>query len=224
MSIAEQKLFILIYLINIKLSTIPSGSRFRLTLQDGVFGIFEEEELTNLLEKLEKDEKVLRLLYAPYSKERIEYMEEENYYYELSVIQPAYDEYVKQLLERKKQSDSDIIYNIEYTWANEIILNKLVLLATLNSESNNNLVFAFLYKNPKKTFTKEQLEKELNINSLDLHKFVENLHFTREIKKVFFGKVSKNSIRFNNPITRAELESLGITRLLISANIKESTT
>lgn len=105
------------------------------------------------------------------------------------------------------------IYEIRFTPAREILINQF-LLTRLDFDSENDNVFKYLYEHPNQTITVAELEKRLGGTPLkkSLHKIVENLGFMPEIKKLFFD-ISKDSIRFRNPITSKDLEALGIPRL-----------
>ncbi len=105
------------------------------------------------------------------------------------------------------------IYEVKFTAAREISINGF-LLTRLDFDSENDNVFKYLYEHPHQTISASELEKQLGGTPLkkSLHKIVENLGFVREIKRVFFD-ISKDSIRFRNPITNKELEALGIERL-----------
>lgn len=110
-------------------------------------------------------------------------------------------------------TEPEIVYQISYTTAREILLDNKYQLAKPDFDSENDVVFDYLYKNPNKKITRDEIEEQLKIElKKSLHKIVENLGFKGELKKVFFD-VSKNSIQFNNPITRECLKSLGINRI-----------
>lgn len=105
------------------------------------------------------------------------------------------------------------VYEVKFTPAREILINGF-LLTRLDFDSENDNVFKYLYARPNQTISVADLEKQLGGTLLKkpLHKIVENLGFAREIKRVFFD-ISKDSIRFRNPITSKELEALGIPHL-----------
>ena len=109
-----------------------------------------------------------------------------------------------------------VIYRITYTQTREILLNEALRLAKPDFDSENEVVFDYLYKNPNKKFTKNQLEKELRIKiAKSFHKIIENLGFKGELKQAFF-QVSKTSIYFRNPITEDDLEALGMSKIKLS--------
>ncbi len=100
---------------------------------------------------------------------------------------------------------------VTYTSSRQVLLNDMFQLAKPNFDSENDLVFGFLYKNPNKTFSKKNIEQELKTSiTKDFHKIVENLGFKGDLAKIFFS-TSKNSIMFRNPVSSNELEQMGIT-------------
>ncbi len=106
-----------------------------------------------------------------------------------------------------------VIYKITYTKTREILLNEALRLAKPDFDSENEVVFDYLYKNPNKKITKDQMERELRIKiAKSFHKIVENLGFKGDLKRVFF-QVSKTSIYFRNPITEDDLEAPGIGKI-----------
>lgn len=114
------------------------------------------------------------------------------------------------------QQNSDIVYEVTYTQAREIMLNKVFQLAKPDFDTENDLVFDYLYKHPNQKFTKEQLEEIIKRKlTKDLHKIVENLGFKADLRKMFFS-VSGTSILFRNPIHKKGLDELGIQKIKIS--------
>lgn len=115
----------------------------------------------------------------------------------------------------RKIAEKDIVYKITYTeQTREIFINNF-LMKQPRSFGNNDSVFAFLYKNPNKDLSLNEIEASIGINDIDLNKVVENLGFKADYRQVFF-KVSKDRIRLNNPITREQLQALSIKSLKIS--------
>ncbi len=94
------------------------------------------------------------------------------------------------------------IYTITYTNNREICLNEEFILSKPQLNGENDLVFSFLFQNPNKKFTLAQVETATNTRlSKSLHKIVENLRFTGDLKKMFMN-VSENAIEFKNPVVR----------------------
>lgn len=108
------------------------------------------------------------------------------------------------------------IYEITYTGLREILLNKIFQIAKPDFDSENNLVFDFLYKHPNKKYTLKEIEEGIgNKLGKTLHKIVENLGFKGDLRKIFID-VSGTSICFKNPVTKDDLEKIGITRIKLS--------
>lgn len=120
---------------------------------------------------------------------------------------------LRQLVEQQKQQDKQddkAVLKITYTSSRQIMLNGVFQLARPTLNGTNDLVFNHLYQNPGKSFSKHQLEDATGQKiSKTLHKIVENLGFKGDLAKAFFS-VSKNSIVFRNPITRDELNDMGL--------------
>ncbi len=116
----------------------------------------------------------------------------------------------KPTMEPSREQSIDVIYEIKFTPAREILINNF-LLTRLDFDSENDNVFKYLYEHPNQTISLVDLERRLGGTQLkkSLHKIVENLGFVPEIRKAFFD-TSKDSIRFRNPVTRAILEELKI--------------
>lgn len=126
---------------------------------------------------------------------------------------------LKQLVEQQKQkdkTDKSTALEVNYTNSRQVVLNGIIQLSKPNLNSINDLVFSHLYKNPGKSFSKQQLEEVAGQKfSKTLHKVVENLGFKGDLAKAFFT-TSKNDILFRNPITRDELNEMGLGYLKIN--------
>lgn len=126
---------------------------------------------------------------------------------------------LKQLVEQKNNEDkpnNNTVLTITYTGSRQVVLNDFLELSHPTLNGTNDLVFNHLYNNPRKAFSKKQLEKAIGKTfSKTLHKIVENLGFKGDLAKAFFT-VSKNDILFRNPITRDELNEMGLGFLKIS--------
>jgi hypothetical protein len=79
----------------------------------------------------------------------------------------------------------------------------------LNSE--NDLVMQYLIDNPSKRISKKELEEKAVNGPLTktLDKIVQNLGFKKDLRKMFFGTVSSDTIMFTNPITQEQFEMRG---------------
>jgi len=118
--------------------------------------------------------------------------------------------------EKKKvdQSEEEPIYEIIYReQVCEIYLGEQ-LIANPDFNSINEQIFTYIYNHPNRRISIDELEKECLKQRLGrtLNSVVQNLGFTGDIRKVFFN-VSKQGIRFKNPIYRKDLEALNIKEL-----------
>jgi len=106
-----------------------------------------------------------------------------------------------------------IAYQIRFTKGREILLNNF-LLSTLNFDSENHVVFEYIFQHPNKEIPLAEIEKNLRGVTLSkpLPKIVENWGFTGQLKKVFFD-VAKAKLRFRNPIYAKDLQELSVEHI-----------
>lgn len=117
---------------------------------------------------------------------------------------------------RGQDSSSEIIHRITFNKAREIQIDDEILISRPDFDSENERIFTYVYENPNRRISKTEIEDHYREPiTKSLNKVVENLGFTGDLRKVFFD-VSKNSIRFKNPVTKQELEQFGITSLEIT--------
>lgn len=121
-----------------------------------------------------------------------------------------------QQTQHTKQSEAEsFAYRITYSEkTREIIINNF-LLANPDFDSENERVFTYIYKSPNKRISLKELQQNTGKLGKTLHKIVENLGFTGNIRKAFFD-VSKTGIRFRNPVTKTDLDELGIKHIKLS--------
>lgn len=113
----------------------------------------------------------------------------------------------KEKTSNKPLNKTDVVYEITYTKQRQILMNNAQI-GRPDFNSENDLVFSFLYTHPNESFTIEQIEKAIGSKlNKSLHKIVENLGFEGDTKEVFIS-VSKNAIQFRNPITKKDLEEM----------------
>lgn len=139
-----------------------------------------------------------------------------NYYKIFKDYQNQYKEaskdhnHSKQLEEIKIE---DPVYKVKYSEQTRKILINHFLLKKLRSFSDNDAIFAYLYKNPNQDKSDDDIKNGTGLKTIkDLNKFLDNIGFKGELRQVFF-KVAKNKIRFNNPITRKYLKEVDIEYL-----------
>lgn len=113
----------------------------------------------------------------------------------------------------KVDGNDKVLYEIRYSEQSREILVNNFLLKKLHSFSDNDAIFAYLYENANKVVSVKDIKAGTKLTSIkDLNKFLENIGFTGELRKVFF-KVSKDQVRFNNPVAKKDLEEIGISYL-----------
>ncbi|HOX96446.1 MAG TPA: hypothetical protein PLI45_03655 [Candidatus Woesebacteria bacterium] len=107
----------------------------------------------------------------------------------------------------KSPDETVVVYEITYTKQRQILMNNAQI-GRPDFNSENDLVFSFLYENPNRRIGIDEIEKTVGGKlTKSLHKIVENLGFEGDTKEVFFS-VSKNAIEFRNPITKKDLEEM----------------
>ncbi len=112
------------------------------------------------------------------------------------------------------------VYTITYTFGSDIILNDRYLISKLNYSSPNDLFFEYVFQHPKEKLTRSHLEALQGRLDRPISKFVYDIGFKGELKKLFFPKVSNNSLFFNNPVTREDLLKLDIDENALLEQIK----
>lgn len=142
--------------------------------------------------------------------------------YQISVTD-KFDDYRNNLLlkvgEISKKPDANALW-INYSYNNrEIILNDIFILARPNFTSTNELVFSYLYKNPNRVISLKELEREATKQGITKspHQIVKDLGFKKDLRKAFFN-ISKTNITFKNPVSKQDLDDLGIRLIKISVN------
>jgi len=182
------------------------------------------EELNLVLEKLQDDEKVLRvrefldrssaLPPVHFGNFTVEVLDNfDTWYAKHQTQQASSPRTLPPALEPEPPPEPEVAYRITYTGAREVLVNGRFQLAKPIFDSENDVVFHFLCQHPNEKFTVEQIQEKVNVKLVKpLHKIVENLGFIGDLKRVFFD-VSKNSIRFRNPVTSEDLKKLGVTRI-----------
>jgi len=117
-----------------------------------------------------------------------------------------------------KLQDNPKSYNLKITYSEtnrEIILNNLFLIAKPDFDSENEQVFFYLYRNPNTLIKRGEVMENLNTTlTKDFGKIIENLNFKKDLRKAFFD-VSRDSIKFYNPVSKERLDELGIKNIAI---------
>lgn len=95
-----------------------------------------------------------------------------------------------------------------------ILLNDIFVLHTMNEGSENHKIFELLWRNVNKSYSKDEIMKEVNLKSTkDLHAIVRDWKFTKELKDIFI-QVSTTSIKLiRTQLTEEEFDSMKIKRV-----------
>jgi len=119
----------------------------------------------------------------------------------------------EQAKQMKKIKIKNPVYEVKYSEKTREILINNFLIAKPDFFRENEVVFTYIYKHPNERLSKDRIEKENGIKlTKTLPKILENLGFTGETRKAFFDVSSKGAL-FRNPVTRKDLDELGIKYL-----------
>ncbi|MFH1827028.1 MAG: hypothetical protein ABH812_01170 [bacterium] len=235
MMTGKQKLYFLLDAIEDARILTPSGQPIVIDPTNDLSKRYREDELKRLFTILEKDKKVLKVSQLPNIIKNAVYkglgqfekMDDGNYHIKIHTKFNSYYLKIQQELEYQDftgrkilqpqistlNKSSDILFEITYTDGREVLLNKYILIANPDFESENDQVFDYLMKNPRRTIKLEEIEDKIGNNlAKSLHKIIENLGFSGDLRKIFFN-VSKNAIYFRNPVTKTDLQKLGMSRI-----------
>lgn len=110
------------------------------------------------------------------------------------------------------QEVSDPMYEVRYSEKNREITINNFLLKKPDFDSENERFFTYVYANANKRIDTKELNASGVVLKKTLHKVIENLGFTAQLKGVFFD-VSKDSVRFKNPVSKSDLNDKGVKYL-----------
>jgi len=113
------------------------------------------------------------------------------------------------------------VYKIKYTFGGEIIINDRYQLSKLNYDSANDRFFEYVVQFPKSKINRESLVESIGELDRPISKLVYDCGFSGELKKLFFPKVSNNSVYFNNPVTQDDLLAIGIDKDALLKQLRE---
>jgi len=110
---------------------------------------------------------------------------------------------------RVKGGGEDVLYEVTFV-DREIRINGAVL-SKPHYDSENELVFNHLFRNPGRKVDLSEIEAELKRPVRKrLGEIVRDLGFRKELREMFFPDISKSAVRFVNPITRADFSERGL--------------
>lgn len=110
------------------------------------------------------------------------------------------------------------VYEVQYSEVTREILINGFLVAKPDFERENERFFTYVFNKPNKRISKKEIEDYYKEKlTKTFHKIAENLGFTGNFKKAFFD-ISSKGIRFRNPVTKKDLDSLGIKYLTLKGD------
>lgn len=130
-------------------------------------------------------------------------------------LEENFPKWAEEFLFKRKKKEESLKAEILYTADRNIILNNQFLIAKPNFNSENDLIFNFLFRHPYQSFSRKEIESEIGIKLFkDFDKIVENLGFKKDLRRIFFD-VSKDKISFRNPVTGEQLKQMKIDYIKI---------
>jgi len=171
-------------------------------------------EMKSILSKLDKD-KIINIESLPYNSILINSgvdpdkdKDKSKRYYKIKLLK-GFDDYIQKRIGIPQKNDNQVCLWISYPDTGEVLLNDIIILATPIFNRTNDLVFKYLFDNPNKLITKNELEREASKETIpkSMHAIVRELGFEKEIRTIFF-KATKTTIIFRNPITKQHLIDL----------------
>lgn len=111
---------------------------------------------------------------------------------------------------RGEEIKNDVFAKIEYDeWVGKIILyfdGRKYIVHKLTLESMLELTFRYLYLHPNKNIALNELGSNIKGFNLDIHKFLDKIGFSGELKTLFF-RANKTNITFQNNVTYAQAKT-----------------
>lgn len=201
------------------LETITPSDELATFSQDtrGYLNNVDYSEISLALRKLEKDYQVIKIkqLATCNSFDNYSLNEDKDYNFVVEILpsfKKFYDNFKKKDNPNNDSSEDSLdqdILSLEYT-NRQVKLNKIILLAKPDFNTENDIVCKELFDNVGKTLTRKELEAVLKQPlKKDLNKIAEQLGFNKDIRKIFLA-VSKNDIRLKKTsISKEDLNNLG---------------
>jgi hypothetical protein len=184
----------------------------------GYLNNVDYSEISLALRKLEKDYQVIKInqLANCNSYDNYSFDVDKNYNFVIKIL-PSFKKFYQgfkkkenTVNESSEDSMNQEILSLEYT-NRQVKLNKVILLAKPDFNTENDIVCRELFDNVGRTLTRKDLEEVLKQPlKKDLSKIAEQLGFKKDIRKIFLS-VSKNDIRLKRTsISREDMNNLGL--------------
>lgn len=109
------------------------------------------------------------------------------------------------------RSGRDVMYEVTFQ-SREISVNGFRL-SKPNFNSENEVVFDYLFRNPNRRIELREIESATGRTlTKRLREIVRDLGFKGELRDIFFPGIAKTAIEFVNPVSRADFIARGLTR------------
>lgn len=123
----------------------------------------------------------------------------------------------------KHCNDADDILTITYSPQTGVALNGIIQLSKPHAGSENERVMEYLLEHPNKEHSRESIERMLHRKpTKEFYDIARGLGFEHELKTLFFPKLSKQRIQFNNPVTKQDMQRLGINSIPMMSKSSKS--
>jgi hypothetical protein len=109
----------------------------------------------------------------------------------------------------EKNTENNKKYWISYTKNRDVVLNDKHIINTMQFERTSDCWFDYIFNNPNKPITSEEIENETKksgAKDYDFNKFLDSIKFKGQLRKLFF-KQGKRGIIFYNPITERDFKN-----------------
>jgi hypothetical protein len=109
-----------------------------------------------------------------------------------------------------ESADDEIAYRV--TFENREIRINGFRLSKPNFDSENEVVFDFVFRNPNRKIELAEIETAIGRAIVKkLYDIVRSLGFIKEMKSIFFPYISKTAITFINPVSKTEFLRRGLS-------------
>lgn len=118
------------------------------------------------------------------------------------------------VVERVQEREPGILYKVIFNEHNREIRVDGALVGNPDLDSENDLVFGYVYKNPNRTIRLREIEDGIkqSVNKR-LTDIMRDVGFKGDLRRVFFKGVTKTSLYFVNPITKEYAEKNNLPKI-----------
>ena len=115
------------------------------------------------------------------------------------------------------------IYWLDYSEkSRKLILNDRLVITKTNSNSNPDNFLSYIFQNQNREISITEIQDKGKVEiKRDFHKILDDLYFRGAVKKLFFT-VSKTTITFHNPVSKKQMQEVGVELLQLSDFIRNN--